>query len=89
MFGEQPLQFVQYPFSKKSETIVVGEEDLYGHASRVIQGVIDKLAAERARLERLLPAPPEGYCWELDQQSSEDYARMTIMFRVVARLKEI
>ncbi|QDK02434.1 hypothetical protein SEA_NUCCI_41 [Microbacterium phage Nucci] len=87
MFGEQPLPFVKYPFSKKSETLVVTEEDLFGHTNGVFQGIADKLAAERARLERLLPDPPTGYCWEFEQQSSDDYIRNTISFRVVATLK--
>lgn len=88
MFGEQQVPFVKYPFSKKSETIVVSEAELARHTSRVVQDVIDKLAAERARLERLLPDPPEGYCWEFEDQASQDIIRDVIMFRVVARLKE-
>lgn len=88
MFGEKPVPFVKYPFSKKSETFVINEEDLYGHTSRVVQGVLDKLIAEEARLRRLLPDPPAGYHWQLDRESSEDLASNVIMFRVVARLKE-
>lgn len=91
MFGEQRIPFVQYPFSKTSETLTVNEEDLaaqVGHTSETVYRLVEKMNAEQERLMRLLPEPPEGYRWEFDWERSEDLPALQVRFRVVARLKE-
>ncbi|QFP95370.1 hypothetical protein SEA_YUUY_42 [Microbacterium phage YuuY] len=91
MFGEQRIPFVQYPFSKKSETLSVNGEDLtslMGHTNEAIYRLVEKLNAEQERLMRLLPEPPEGYRWEFEIERSDDLMQYRSMFRVVARLKE-
>ncbi|QKN87801.1 hypothetical protein NEBULOUS_40 [Microbacterium phage Nebulous] len=82
MDGEQPTRVVGH-------TIEVSEEDVtYAPANGIEAALAAKLAAEEARLWRLLPDPPAGHHWEMEQQRLEHHAWDPYKFRVVAYLKE-
>lgn len=82
MDGEQPTRVVGH-------TIEVSEEDVtYAPANGIEAALAAKLAAEEARLWRLLPDPPAGHHWEFDIQQHEELPRNAIYFRVVAKLEK-
>lgn len=85
-------RFWEIPVDKlelKGHTIELDERELaYSPSNGIIQGLVDKLNAEMARLQRLLPDPPPGYYWTFEEQRFEDLSQNKIMFRMVATLKE-
>jgi hypothetical protein len=84
-FWEIPVEKLEL----KGHTIELDEHELvYSPSNGIIQGLVDKLNAEMARLQRLLPEPPPGYYWTFEEQRSEDVMHNKIMFRMVATLKE-
>ncbi|WIC89602.1 hypothetical protein SEA_GARDENB_44 [Microbacterium phage GardenB] len=84
-FWEIPVEKLEL----KGHTLELDEQELsYSPANGIIQSLVEKLNAEMARLQRLLPEPPPGYYWSFEEQRSEDLMNNKIMFRMVATLKE-
>ncbi|AXQ52906.1 hypothetical protein SEA_NEFERTHENA_43 [Microbacterium phage Neferthena] len=82
MDGEQPTRVVGH-------TIEVDEFDAaLAPANGIEESLTAKLAAEEARLWRLLPTPPAGHHWEMEQQRFDEPWNPVLKFRVVAYLKE-
>jgi len=85
-------RFWEIPVDKlelKGHTLELDTDELtFSPANGIIQSLVEKLNAEMARLQRLLPDPPPGYYWTFEEQRFEDLSQNKIMFRVVATLKE-
>lgn len=61
------------------------------HVWQLVQRLQEQLAAENARLLRLLPEAPEGFYWDGEIQTLEDresFLNNNVRYRVVYRLKE-
>lgn len=88
------LPHVAYPKTVRSHDLAFNYDELLGAGSMdaVIRDLQQRLAAEAARLRRLLPVPPWGFEWRAELSYEDEHRRdfaVEAVYRIRYRLVEI